>query len=228
MPDIMNLISEAEYIKTSGRWSALNEKIKKLPPISDDEFGWLTRVFSGLTYRVFYEYLGMQEAHKRADDELAIVAWHARNLLELAVWSLYCTKSEDNTRRFYEDAGRDYNDLLLKLKKWGGKTNQGNEWQQMFTDSLQDLSKAAAQQGISDLNSKYLQVSEVAKDLGMKDDFETTNKMLSKYAHPTAGYVVRPFDGEDVKKLKTAFLIQGCVNFLGAFNALEQHFKNNR
>lgn len=40
-------------------------------------------------------------------DALPAAAWNARNLLELWVWTKYCSTSRANARRFYEDAIRD-------------------------------------------------------------------------------------------------------------------------
>jgi len=227
MSDITDFINEVEDIKTSGRWNSLNEKIKILSAVSDNESEWITSVFSGLIYRIFKEYHRMQEAHKYTDDDLAIVAWHARNLLELGVWSIYCTKNKGNARRFYEDAGRDHHDILVKLKEWGEKTHQGSEWKKENNNGLKHFTKAAAKKNVLDLDSKYLRVSNVAKGLGLGENYEMANKMLSKFAHPTAGYVVLPIVGEGAKKLKVTFFIQGCVSFLAAFNHLEQHFQND-
>jgi len=35
------------------------------------------------------------------------VAWHARNLLELMLYSRFCAKNRENALRFYTDAVRD-------------------------------------------------------------------------------------------------------------------------
>lgn len=43
---------------------------------------------------------------------LAAVAWLARNLLELAIWSEHCSLSKENAREFLLDAARDALDAL--------------------------------------------------------------------------------------------------------------------
>jgi hypothetical protein len=43
---------------------------------------------------------------------ISTVAWVARNLLEIAVWTDYCCASLDNSRRLYEDAFRDSRDMI--------------------------------------------------------------------------------------------------------------------
>src|SRR5581483_5978738 len=35
------------------------------------------------------------------------IAWTARNLLELSVWTRFCIMSEENAHRFYQDGARD-------------------------------------------------------------------------------------------------------------------------
>lgn len=221
--DFTDHIKEADEIRTSVRWNALNEKIKKQAAISDKKLEWRSHVFSGLTYRIFSEYHRIKEAHERNDDELAIVAWHARNLLELMIWTRYCTTDDDKARRFYEDAGRDHYDLLNATKVWGDKNNQSSIWKDQTENSLAELVDAAAEHQVSDLNSKYLRVSDAAQQVGMKDNFDMQNKFFSKFAHPTAGHVVLPFVNENAKRLKTVFFANGCLFFIYGFSFLEQH-----
>src|SRR5258708_29492264 len=56
------------------------------------------------------------------------VAWRARNLLELSVWSTYSAKNGDNARRVYEDAGRDVRGVYDAFIKWGTATAQAADW----------------------------------------------------------------------------------------------------
>ena len=64
-------------------------------------------------------------------------------------------------------------------------------------------------------------VSEAAKEVRMGEHFALSNKMLSKFAHPTAMQVLAPPDNAKTTMQKDVFFSQGCLFFLGAFNALE-------
>lgn len=216
-------IKEADDIRTSGGEDILIERIKKLPDISDKQHGWRTRVFSGLTHRIFSEYEGLKEAYERNDEELATVAWHARNLMELVIWTTYCITDDDNARRFYEDARRDHADMLTRFNLWGKKTDQGSIWTESFENSVNKLNEAAAEYNVTDFSSKYLQIADVADQVEMGDNYRLLNKFHSKFAHPTAGYVVLPpSSNEDAKKLKTVFFVNGCISFVHGFSLLEQ------
>jgi len=45
----------------------------------------------------------------------ALLAWAARNLLELWVWSAYITRSEENLKRFNDDLLLDVRDIVAAL-----------------------------------------------------------------------------------------------------------------
>jgi Family of unknown function (DUF5677) len=115
-----------------------------------------------------------------------VVAWRARNLLELSVWCLFCSKSKENARRLYEDAARDILGLFSAFTKSGTATAQDPEWLDLFTGAKKGLSQRATSDGIASLDGAYKQVSEAAKEAGIGEHFSLSYRMLSKFAHPTA------------------------------------------
>src|SRR5271154_3052522 len=48
---------------------------------------------------------------------LPAAAWNARNLLELWIWSEYCSASRENAKRFHDDVLRDALGLADSLRK---------------------------------------------------------------------------------------------------------------
>ena len=102
-------VAQAALIATSGRWDAVNKRIEQWaarPMAPDDR--WYGQLFSGLCEHVFSEYWLLKQAYADAGPrDVSLLAWRARNLLELSVWSVYCGKSTANARRLYEDAGRE-------------------------------------------------------------------------------------------------------------------------
>jgi hypothetical protein len=100
-PEFAKLVDDPEVIKTSGRWAAANEEIKRLAANPGADNVWYVELLSSLCYNVFSEYLLIKNAHeeKRRGDA-SLLAWRARNLLELLVWSMYCSKSRTTLAAF--------------------------------------------------------------------------------------------------------------------------------
>jgi hypothetical protein len=173
---------------TSGRRNTLNAAIERLAKnYVGREDVWYLQTLSGLTFLILTEYNLLKEAN---DDQrrysVSVVAWRARNLLELFVWAVYCMGGIPNARRIYEDAGRDVTDMYSAFQKWGQATAQDADFISRFADAKQDLARRAAAEGIEELDASYARVSTIAKEVGMGDHFSVGFKLLSKWAHPTA------------------------------------------
>ncbi len=121
---------------------------------------------------------------------LPTVAWLTRNLLELAVWTSHCAKSEANSKQFVLDAARDAHDAMdVPLTD-------------IFSNDLRRRSRDvgngasgcafehAQEDGFETLGEKYTAVSMIARELGKGPEFQSFNKLLSKFAHPTALSVI--------------------------------------
>ena len=54
-------------------------------------------------------------ATRTSKPSLSVVALLARNLLELRVWTEFCTKSAENARKFQLDAVRDFDDIVKRV-----------------------------------------------------------------------------------------------------------------
>lgn len=98
----------ADDIRVSGRWAALNTRIEELAANPDQGNAWQTQLFGRLASEMFSEYLLLRESYlapRRGD--VPLLAWRARNLLELSVWATYCATSRDQARKWYVAALRD-------------------------------------------------------------------------------------------------------------------------
>jgi len=122
--------------------------------------------------------------------KLNAVAWLTRNLLELAIWSSYCLRSEGNAKQFVLDSARDLHDAMDVPD---GILSQSFSFREARAESIAN----AKQDGFETLDENYKAVSAVARELGHAQEFRTLNKMLSKFAHPTALAVI--FDNDQVK-----------------------------
>jgi hypothetical protein len=216
--ELSKWVDEAANIGASGRWAAVNEKIKQLcaNPVAGN--AWWVEVFSSLCASVFSEYLSLKHAYEDPHSESALIAWRARSLLELSVWSIYCSRDTENARRLYADGGRDVLGLFSAFVKWSAATGQESTDAGAADQAKSELRRKAAVQGVESLEGKYKEVSEAAKEVGMGDHFALSNRLLSKFAHPTAMQVLAP----KTAMQKAVFFSQGCLFFVGAFNELEK------
>lgn len=147
---------------------------------------------------------------------ISTVAWLTRNLLELSVWIQYCNLSDENAKRFHDDAVRDAYGLwkaieslpVLEAKhakhflaglardafdpsqaiKEIAEINQDFPVvQELSLDSIQQQFSMLAQAiGEAKLSDNYTKISHAAQEIGRGDLFQKQNRILSKFAHPTA------------------------------------------
>jgi hypothetical protein len=222
-PEFSRLVDEAAEIAASGRWAAVNARIEVLAAKPGPDNAWRVQTLASLCFRNFSEYLSLKRAYEdKQNGDVALLAWRARNLLELSVWSIYCAKSRDNARRVYEDAGRDVRGIYDAFMKWGSATACASDWLDPIAAAKQDLSERARRlDGIESLDGPYRQVSEAAEECGIGEHFSLSNKMLSKFAHPTAMRILAvPDEGKEGAQ-RDYFFSQGCLFFTGSFHALE-------
>ena len=221
--EFSKLVDQAAAIATSGRWGAVNERIEALTANPGPRNAWWVQLFASLCFQSFSEYLSLKCAYEnKQHDDAALLAWRARNLLELSIWSIYCAKSRDNARRVYEDAGRDVRGIFDAFIKWGTVTAQASDWLDPISTAKLDLAaRALALDGIASIDGSFKGVRDAAKECGMDEHFSLSFKILSKFAHPTALRILAPPDDERAGVLRDLFLSQGCLFFTGAFQAIE-------
>lgn len=215
-------VAQANDIRESGRWKALNERIKQMAskPSPGDE--WYVQVFGQLCYQILLEYSSLKRAYDdRQNGDSSLLAWRARNLLELSVWATYFAKSRDNARRLYEDAGRDVQDLLSNFEAWGQKQAQPAEWLNSLADSKSELAGRAANEGIETLDARYMRVEKAAAESGLGEAYKMNSKLLSKFVHPTAMQILGVAEDATIVAQREMFFGMGCLFFTGAFSALE-------
>ncbi len=218
--DFEQMVHLAGQISTSGRWDALNEKVRSLAQAPGLRPPWWIQVMGGLLSKVFIEYLSL----KRSFDDMgepSLLAWRARNLLELSIWSQYCSKTEEHAHRLYEDAGRDEIGIYEEFFKWGTATSKEQDFLDLFSEASKNLEQRAMKEGISSLQGKFKEVADAAKELGMGHHYKVANRMLSKFAHPTALSILSLADEKTEQGQRELFFAFGCLFFVGAFTSIE-------
>jgi uncharacterized protein DUF5677 len=216
-PTFINL---ANQIAASGRWATVKDNLVRLAKSGTGE-EWCTRVFSSLAAQLFLEYLSLKEAHASASTESALMAWRSRNLLEISVWCIYCSKSRENARRLFEDAGRDVREMIDEFKKWGAGASMQGDWMEYFNAAERDLSRRAAAAGVDSLDGSYKRVSAAAKNCDLENHFRLLYGFLSKFVHPTAMQILGELEEARIVLQKDVFFSFGCLFFTGGFTALE-------
>jgi hypothetical protein len=169
-------------------------------------------VFSSLCASLFSEYLALKRACEEPRSVPSLIAWRARNLLELSVWSIYCSINSDNARRLHVDAGRDVLGIFGAFSKWSAATGREHIDVRTFDEAEHELLTRSAAQGIESLDGAYKSVSEAAKEIGMSEQFALSNKLLSKFAHPTAMQILSPPNDAKAAAQKDVFFTGGFVH----------------
>lgn len=217
-------VAQALEVRTSGRWEALNDKIKALAAHPAPHAPWYVRTFGALVGETFGEFSCLEKAYEeRHFKEVPLLAWRARNLLELSIWARYFSTSIENATRIYADAGRDARELFQRFADWGRQENYPEEWVDALERGRGDLVRRAADQGVDNLTDPFTRVEAAARECGLQEIFQLLNKLLSKFAHPTAMMILRsPEDDEGEKKRRAFCYGIGCLAFQNGIVALER------
>jgi hypothetical protein len=220
--ELSRLVDIAASISTSGRWAAVNAEVERLAADPGVGNAWYVEMLGSLCFQVCSEYLLLKRAYEeKAEGDSSLLAWRARNLLELSVWSIYSANNRDNARRLYEDAGRDALGVFDAFIKWGTASAQGADWLRPLEHAKDDLAQRATLNRIDSLDGPYKQVSEAAKECGIGSQYSLRFKMLSKFTHPTAMRILASADEAKNTLQRDCFFSHGCLYFIGAFKALE-------
>lgn len=140
------------------------------------------RPLPALLYRSFSNALmRYRELLHRATRRGALdyIAWVTRNILELRIWVEYCSRSQEHCEEFFQDAIRDLNDVQRSV---GG----------LDPEDVKTLQKANKFIGNAKQAHQYKDVKKAAEEVGLLPFFKQNYKVLSKFAHPTAMFVLSP------------------------------------
>jgi hypothetical protein len=135
------------------------------------------------------------------------------------VWVTFCAKSRDKARQFFEDFRKDASNLLKAFQTWAEATKQSPDWFQQGADARDGLAGAALVRGVASIGGQFTKVVDAAGEIGIAHHFSLMNKLLSKFAHPTAMVILG--NSEVLNMQKDSVFASGCLFFVGAFVALE-------
>jgi len=221
-PMFSDFISQAQDIKESGQWAALNVRIEKLAADPGAGNEWYVQIYGQLCAQVFAEFFALDREFKEARyGDVSLLAWRSRNLLELSIWSHFLAKGRKNARQLYEDAGRDADDLLTVFEKWGQNHGETAEWFELIATAKTDLTNRAAADDIAGLNRRYMRVDKAAEECGLADNYKVMSKVLSKVVHPTAFLILVINDDTQIAQQRELLYGFGCLFFGAAFVVLD-------
>jgi hypothetical protein len=146
----------------------------------------------------------------REERRLATLAWAARNFLELSIWIDYCCASEENAKRFAEDTTRDLFGLLAAGKMAADLPPKVRDDVDALLQDLERIFNTATFK----VTDEFKKVSKAAVEIGREKEFFSTNKLLSKMAHPTA-FMVNAKKEKAFGRRFQAALFNGGVNLAG-------------
>jgi hypothetical protein len=158
----------------------LDSLTRSLRPV-DGETARLYQVISALSDATKTNYLTLRNALDNGDQTL--IAWSCRNLLELSVFTQFVLESKVNTDQFVEDRLIDGHQMAIALKELESYLNPGLT-ESVIDATLDAFQKQKEKEGITDRG--YSNIRVLAAQVGMGKEFETVNKVCSKFVHPTA------------------------------------------
>jgi hypothetical protein len=118
------------------------------------------------------------------NDRVSPVAQAMRSLMEIYIWTQYTRRSEENAKRFYQDAARDVRDTMEVLQK--SYTKQNNAPEEKLVSTLDEMRSNFAKFNVEDYDEDFTRVSDAAKEIGKDHAHGPIYKVASKFAHPTA------------------------------------------
>jgi len=215
MADDYNLKKELAFNREKlgtvipNRLSELLEVIQARKFAPDDWYANLVTKIIASVARVCQDLLQTIEQK----EALSAAAWNARNLLELWIWIEYCSASQENARRFHEDALRDGLGLIESHSRMCELTGVQDELGVLKRREI--AANAFKKHGIESFDSKYERIANAAKKVKLSESYQACNTHLSKFAHQTAGLVVGTMhQSQTVKNFQSVCTTQG-VYFAG-------------
>jgi hypothetical protein len=175
---------------------------------------WHLNVFIGIAHEALKMQFHLKRAYK--ERELNYLAWAARNLLELRVWSMYVAKSEQNAWRFHQDQFIDGLTSIRSMDKAADKVGRtvDAEFLRSTAAALRvRLKPLADNAGVTEANG-YLSPKLVAREMGIEGEFDVHNTITSKLLHATGFSVLVAGD-----ELSTTNTMDSCFAY-AASNAL--------
>jgi hypothetical protein len=212
---------EPEFVKeTDDAFSTFETFTRSLSP-TDEETGSFYHIFSALSDATKTNYIILRKAFE--DDEQTLMAWSCRNLLELAIFTKFALSSRANADEFAADRlidGLQIGTSLKKLELYLNPQQVGSALDAV----INQFKKQMSDKGIT--RTKFHSVKELAKQVGMLDEYETINKVCSKFVHPSAWSLFTADIGSvRFPEARELFYASGALFFATVIDEIAPHIR---
>jgi hypothetical protein len=188
---------------------------------TDEETGRFYHIFSALSDATKINYGTLRKAVE--DNEHTLMAWSCRNLLELAIFTKFALCSRRNADEFAADRLIDGLQIGTSLKKLALHLNP-DLTASTFDTLIDRFAKQMSDEGIT--RTKYLSTRQLAEQVGMLEEYDTMNKLCSKFVHPTAWSLFTADIGSDrFPDARDVFYGCGAQYFATVFAEVTLHIK---
>lgn len=178
---------------------------------------WKWRVISGLFVLSFEHYDGLIDANKR-NLSLSTIAFHARSLLELFVWTRYALDSDENIKRIHADSLNDAKDIAAKMAEVANRSDGKFAFDEAA--ALNKLRNLANTEGHAEPTKKFIRLNQLPIEDVIISYYESENKILSKLAHPCGLTIVGMVGESTEEEIKPMIVKAGCRWFSTVVKAL--------
>ena len=188
---------------------------------SDEEMGRFYHIVSALADAAKSNYVTLRKAFE--DDEQTMMAWSCRNLLEVAIFTKFVLCSRTNAEDFAADRLIDELQISESLKKLDLHLDPQLQ-KSTFDTEINKFDKQMEDEGVT--RTSYLPTRELAKKVGMFEQYDTMNKVCSKLVHPTAWSLLTADIGpERLPEARNVFFGCGAEYFMTVFAEIAPHIR---
>jgi hypothetical protein len=153
------------------------------------------------------------------EQDTALEAWACRNLLELDIYIKYVLKSAANANRFMGHITIDGIELFESMKEWMNHVDPTIKLPEL-NETLRLAYARRASDGVTD--KKFLDVRQLAEEVGMIADYKHTFKLCSKLVHQTAWSVISMNDEGEYAAFRPMLFHTGVRYGIDGFNTIRE------
>ena len=181
-PDVSNIAAELRKCADSAFESFRRFCVKALDPESvTEENSKFCLVVLALCTATESNYEKLRESYDKAD--YVTLALACRNLLEIVMFTHFVLQCKSNTDEFAADRLIDTTDIAISLKNLVAQLQPPGDTADL-DKTIRLCRQQIAEEGVK--RDKYLRTSQLAAKLKMRSEYDSMNKLSSKFVHPTS------------------------------------------
>lgn len=149
--------------------------------VTTEEQGNFCHITVALCLAAERNYEELRDAYDRQDQTQA--AWACRNLMEIAIYMKFVLQSCEDAEEFAADRLIDARDIATAFKKIMAELSPDQPDPDLDA-TLWMIQKQMASEGVT--RTEYLRVSDLAKRVKLRAEYDNMNRVCSKFVHPSA------------------------------------------